>query len=844
VDQTREDRRALRVLTFAGVLTTAGMGMWLTTRGVAAPPSGPEIPWLALVVGFLVAECCVVHLELRGDAQSFCLSELPLVIGLLCVPADELVTARLVGGFIVIALVQRQMLLKIAFNLALMLFWASLALFVFHHTSRIQGLPVPAEYVGTFAAVVAVAVADGLAIALVVRLSGGTSKLGAIRRMLLVCTLGALATASLALLAVTATATEPAAALLVPFVSVLLYLAYRSYAGIQQRYDKLQQLYEFTQILSRAPEFSTAAHAILVEARELMHSERAELYLPTGDTGSVVRVSLLPSGAVESDCIAVAQAGPWRHLLGTGQTVLVGRAARDDERQEWLRHHGAKDLILAPLVQGGTIVGGVAVLDRLGSVSTFDAEDVKVFGTFANHASMSLQNTRLIHELRREAADKERQALHDALTGLGNRTMLYRRGEEAIARATETSGRVGLLLMDLDRFKEINDTLGHHHGDLLLRQLAERLLQAVPDGATVARLGGDEFAILIPCLAAPAVAWRTGERISARVFKEPFRLGDLELTVSGSVGVAVSPDHGTATDVLLQRADVAMYAAKNSDRGSVELYQAEQDEHSAHRLALAGALRHAIDHRELTVAYQPKAELATGRVVGVEALARWHHPEFGHVPPDQFVPLAEHLGLIRPLTTLMLESALLQLGVWRRQGIDISVAVNLSVRNLVDGGLPRDLLTLLGRHGIEPSLLTLEITESEIMRDTERTMAILNRLRAIGVHLAIDDFGTGHSSLAYLRELPVDEIKIDKSFIFELATSTMDASIVRSIVDLARTRDLRVVAEGVEDRLTWELLDEIGCHVAQGYYLARPLPADDLTPWLLEQTGEHLSPQA
>jgi EAL domain-containing protein (putative c-di-GMP-specific phosphodiesterase class I) len=311
------------------------------------------------------------------------------------------------------------------------------------------------------------------------------------------------------------------------------------------------------------------------------------------------------------------------------------------------------------------------------------------------------------------------------------------------------------------------------------------------------------------------------------VLQRPLNLEGLDLEVAGSIGIALSPEHGVEPGVLLQRADVAMYAAKAAHTG-VELYAPERDHYSPRQLALVGALRSALERRELTLYYQPKAELPSGRIVGVEALLRWKHPTYGFVPPDEFIPIAESTGLIRPLGLFVLETALRQARAWRDEGLRLGIAVNLSVRNLVDPELVGAVARLLAEHEIPPGSLTLEITEGQVMDDPNRTVAVLGRLSATGVQLSIDDFGTGYSSLGYLKRLPVDEMKIDKSFVTHLATDPADAAIVRSTVELARHLGLRLVAEGVEDRQTWDRLAAIGCDIAQGYFLGRPMPAADL----------------
>ncbi|MGH2735950.1 MAG: putative bifunctional diguanylate cyclase/phosphodiesterase, partial [Actinomycetota bacterium] len=427
------------------------------------------------------------------------------------------------------------------------------------------------------------------------------------------------------------------------------------------------------------------------------------------------------------------------------------------------------------------------------------------------------------------------QARHDSLTGLMNRTHFTSLLEGAL---TEEAGSCGVFLMDLDYFKEINDTLGHHTGDVDLVEVAARQRSGLREDTAVARLGGDEFGILVPGLDAGA-AEVVAERINSAL-TEQLNVAGMSLELGCSVGIALYPSHGTDATTLLQRADVAMYLAKE-ERGGYALYSEERDRYTSDRLALIGELRTAIAERQLTVWYQPKVDLVDDRAVGAEALVRWEHPRLGMVQPDEFVGLAEHTGLIGPLTDLVLDIALQDCRRWRASGRpDFTVSVNLSARSLLDAQIPETVRQLLARHGLPPDCLLLEITESSIMSDPQRASAILSRLDAMGVQLSIDDFGTGYSSFAYLRDLPISEIKIDRSFVFSMTNEESDALIVRSIIDLGRNLQLRVVAEGVEDERTRRSLAGLGCRLGQGYLMSRPKPALQLTQWL-ESRGESLS---
>ena len=433
-----------------------------------------------------------------------------------------------------------------------------------------------------------------------------------------------------------------------------------------------------------------------------------------------------------------------------------------------------------------------------------------------------------LHRAGRRAAHSEHQALHDVLTGLPNRALFRDRVDRALSAARREGGRPVVMLLDLDRFKEINDSLGHHHGDELLRLIGPRIAGVLRSSDTVARLGGDEFGVLLPTAPDAEAGAEVGEKI-LRALSEPFHVEGVELEVEASLGIAAYPEHGECVDALIQRADVAMYVAKGTRSGH-ELYVRERDDRPD-PLALVGDLRRAMDDGELAVVYQPKVHLATGAVHGVEALVRWEHPSRGLVLPASFVGHAEHTGLIRPLTIHVLEAALAQVGDWRRAGLDLTVAVNLSVRNLLDRGLPGDVAGLLRKWDVPATALELELTESTIMADPQRARTILEALHDLGVGLSIDDFGTGWSSLGNLRSLPVDEIKIDRSFVTGMTQEGNDATIVQSTIDLGRNLGLRVVAEGVEDDDVRRELAALGCDLGQGYLFGRPMSGDELVAW-------------
>ncbi|MEU4623175.1 EAL domain-containing protein [Actinoplanes sp. NPDC023801] len=438
----------------------------------------------------------------------------------------------------------------------------------------------------------------------------------------------------------------------------------------------------------------------------------------------------------------------------------------------------------------------------------------------------------LTHQRRIEgqAVESRYRALHDDLTGLANRALLADEIEKALRVAEQERESVGLLLLDLNKFKEVNDTLGHHAGDLLLKEVADRLTAAVRSTDTVARLGGDEFAVLMPEIHSPD----HGAEIARRLLDSlegPAELDGVTVDISGSIGAAVFPLHSSSGPELLQHADIAMYTAKRNRLG-IAVYDPSADRHSSQELGMIGELRRAIDEEELVLHYQPKVSTSSGRVVGVEALIRWQHPLRGLLFPGDFIPQAEESEIIVPLTDHVLGMALDQHRIWRAQDTLLPVAVNVPTVCLLDDTFPDRVAQALATRGVPAGVLTLEITETSIISDPVRASTILTRLRGLGVRLSVDDFGTGYSSMSYLQSMPLHELKIDRSFVRTVAESHGGAAIVRAVLELARALDLEVVAEGVEDEAALVMLGQLGCANAQGYHISRPVRATDLMAWL------------
>jgi diguanylate cyclase (GGDEF)-like protein len=571
-------------------------------------------------------------------------------------------------------------------------------------------------------------------------------------------------------------------------------------------------------------------------AREIMLdlSEVALYQHPSGIT-SEVRVGTDELGQSMRVAAALVPLGGLNWTIVVGRTQAVLDAAVTRARNETLLIAGMS--LIAGLALAGALASLLArPIAKLSAVAAAVGRGDLTVATPAPRAGLPHQVNVLLEavgdmvaQLRVRTRELEHLATHDPLTSLPNRALLRDRLEQALLAASRDGRPLALLLIDLDRFKEVNDTFGHPAGDRLLQDVAQRLREVVRESDSIARLGGDEFAIVLPGMASQGAERLAGLLIQA--VTRPFLVEGQTVEIGLSIGAALYPDHGTDAAALQRQADVAMYTAKRDHLGFA-LYAPELDVHCPDRLGLVADLRRAIDGHELVLHYQPLVDVDSGRSTCVEALVRWQHPQRGLVPPDEFISLAEDTGLIRPLSTWVLDHALRQCHKWRTMGLEVAVAVNLSMRNLQDEDLPATLESLLTKWQVPPALLRIEVTESSLMANPARVMGVLTQIHDMGVPIAIDDFGTGYSSLAYLKRLPVDELKIDKSFVQDMVLDAEDAAIVRSTIGLAHELGLKVVAEGVEDQATWDLLAGLKCDVIQGYYVSRPLAPKRATAWL------------
>jgi diguanylate cyclase (GGDEF)-like protein len=784
----------------------------LQLPSVAAPAG--VLPVIALVLGFATTEACVTHLNVGRQAHSFAFSEIPFIVGLFYFSPAQLIAARLIGTALALVVVRRQAPVKLGFNLAQYALGSLVAIAVW---AGIAGTsPDPARSAAAaLVATLAMSVMSGVALHLVLLVIGAPSRPGAALRAIVTGQLTAAANASLALVAINVARVDWSLLWSVGVVAAFLALAQRSHVQLQKRHDSLQRLNAMSRDLGSDLHAESIAEQMLSGAVSVLDGVAAELELSGDDSN--------PTTVLRFD--------------GTDTRAVDGAGQRSTDRRRRLRDRREHTRLSVPLTAHGRELGRLTV-DSNPALRGFGADEAHLLDALARQASVTLANGQLADELRDQLAENLHLATHDSLTGLANR-FKFERETTALIRAGHP---VAVLLLDLDRFKEVNDTLGHAAGDALLQDAGERLRTAIPDAVCIARLGGDEFTVLLATDDANvAMAAAQSARLA---LLQPLDVQSVAVSVDASVGVALSPDHALACDDLLRHADVAMYVAKQG-RGAVEIYHPDIDHHDAVRLSLVSDLRDAIKLGQLSLVYQPKVRLTgDGTGCSVEALIRWHHPVRGAVSPDQFIPVAEQTSVILDLTDYVLDAALKQCRVWLDDGLDMSVAVNVSPRVLRDPTFTHRLIALLAAHRIPAQRLILEITEGAVMADVSHSIEVLWNLRRAGIRLAVDDLGVGHSSLAYLKQLPVHEVKIDKSFVMTMSDDPADDAIVCAVTGLARRLGLLVVAEGVETRRARDRLAEIGCDLAQGYWYSRPVPAAEIRPFFEAERAERASRQA
>jgi diguanylate cyclase (GGDEF)-like protein len=827
-----------RIWALTSLMALFSVGLYVLVVRQLQPVHVLPLPWWALGAMFALAEVFVVQFEVRRGTVSFSLNEIPLVLGLFFAAPADLMLGQIAGAATALVLHRQQKPIKLAFNLSLLALQVCLALLLFHPILSLGDPLGPAGWAATLAVTHTLDVFSSLMVALAISLT--EAKPIVLRGLLGAGTAVTFANTGLALLAVIIVWAYPASSWLLLVAAAVVFLGLHAHGSLRRTHNQLRLLYESHRAAEAATDAESLLHSTLSGATDMLRAEVAELTLfgPSADSPAS-RTTLGPQDRwhVQREVHLDPREGVWARVVAEEQGVVLARPIKSQRLRANLAATEIRDAIVVPMRAEEGVIGTMLVGNRLEDQTTFDEEDLNLLETLARQTSVSLEKGRLLDRLREEAATNEHLATHDTLTGLPNRVWFLQRLTQAIDEARRSGSCVGVILMDLDRFKEVNDTLGHHNGDELLKEIGRRLRGLLEDDL-VARLGGDEFAVLLSSTPDRATALRDAKEI-VRSLRTPFEVQDLEIDVSPSAGVAVFPADGEDANTLVQRADVAMYAAKEA-HSECEPYAADRDPYSPTRLTLVTDLRAAVEARDVFLVYQPQVDLRTGELAGVEALARWEHPRRGPVPPNEFIPIAEHSGIIRHLTLLALERA-----VSERQSLlsdelgAAPLSVNLSARMLQDEQLPREVIRLLDLYDVPLGGLCLELTESSIMDDPDRSRAMLQRLSEAGVRLSIDDFGTGYSSLSYLSRLALDELKIDKSFVMRMVQDSRDASIVQSTIGLGHALGLSVVAEGIEDEETMGILAKLGCDVAQGYHISLPLRPEKLRGWLREHTSRH-----
>jgi diguanylate cyclase (GGDEF)-like protein len=826
----QDDRAPDRPLAFRSQWTAAWIGL-----AVAVPvalwvlrPEATEaadVPLLiAVFLGLLAAESFSLHFEFRKQGFTWTPSELAFVMAMVAVGGAWTAAARAVAvGLVVLS--QGYPRPKVAFNISLAVIEVCAAV------ALLKVLPVgeisePATWLSYMVAVVGASVLGSLLVAATITLTQGYPGRALWSTLfvpvLMVGPVSVLVGVAVLLLV----GVTPWAWLLIAPLLGSLVLLYRRFGAVTREGHSVERVYEFARRVEQVSPDESGTRQIVEAVRELLNAERVALWLPP-------YLDEEPRLVVSTENGAVWYEGPGdpddifrrRAVASTDGPLLVSLSRAEPEEIAALSRRGVSDLLAAPVSTAAGEPGYLEVCDRRTAVVSFADSDRAALDSMLTHVNAAIRHQQLLTQIRYDAD-------HDRLTGLPNRQRLAAEIDQLLA-ADPVAARAGLILAALGNYTEVTDTLGHSASDELLLVTAGLLREHAPPQALVARMEGEQFAVLLPGLSLAATeraARRLREAAATRA-----RVAGLDLEVTLTIGVAAAPVHGSDSGTLMQRADVALLAA--ADSGGVASYHPVLDQQSLRRLQLGTELEQAMADGQISVVFQPIIDAQTSDIVSVETLVRWAHPRYGSIPPDDFIHLAEQIGRIGAVTDHVLELALVRCRRWLDQDIALSVAVNLSAHCLTEPDLVGRVRRALQRNGVPGELLTLELTEGSVVDDSVRNSTVLADLHALGARLSMDDFGTGYSSLSQLRQLPIDEVKIDKSFVLGMSTSQGESFIARSIIELAHNLGLRVVAEGVEDELTRNLLAEMGCDKLQGFLVSRPLPDDRLESWLLARTG-------
>ena len=817
--------RVAVVYLYGAALTGLAAALFASSVGSERPLAEPHLPWWAIAAGFALAEACVVHLEFSRNAHSFSLADIPFVFGLLFAGGGDFLAGALLGTALVYAW-RRLALVKLTFNLAQLALVCCVAVIVVRAVAVPGDALEPRTWFGLYAASLAAGVLTIACIGGAMAIAESGMKLKTLRQMFAMDFLVTLTNSSIAIAGALVISVDSRAVpiLLVPALAV--FLVYRAYISERQRHEKLEFLYEANRALSNSPEVAEAIEGVLGRSREAFRSEIAEVVLFSGD-GTPLRSTYGPGdqreAMVEADpelveqITAILHGGPPVRALAPPFETPELRALFEQRR---IRH-----AMVGRLPGESRMIGTIMLANRFGIERGYSGDDLRLLEVLANNASVALQYDRLEHavaELRSLQDQLHHQAYHDPLTDLPNRALFMERLREELGR---DAGAVAVVFVDIDDFKIVNDSLGHAIGDALLVSVAGRLRHSVRPQDVVARLGGDEFAVMLPGADDSQMQAQTVATRILSALERPVHAGSEIVSTHLSMGIAAGHGHGDA-DRLVREADLAMYQAKTQGKSRFEVFRPSMADAMLRLHDVKEDLAKAIERDEIVVEYQPIVSLASGRIMAAEALVRWDHPVRGRVPPSEFIPLCEQSGLIRQLDRHVMRAACRQARHWQDlAGGDqpLAVHVNLSVAELRDQDVVPAVRAILDEVGLGPAQLVLEITETQLLG--VESADLFRELRDLGVRIALDDFGTGYSSLSYLQSLEFDSLKIAKPFVDGLVAGGREASFVRTIIDLAKTLELEVIAEGIETQVQLDALRALGAELGQGYLLGRPSPA-------------------
>jgi diguanylate cyclase (GGDEF)-like protein len=806
------------------VMTAGAVALASVVASYAVPPgTGLDVPWWLLALGFGAAEARALHLRFRGETHTCSVSEVVLVVGLFATAPIGLVAAQLIGTFPILLLVRRQTPMKLLFNVSQFVLSVEVAILIFHELAS-SGDPLDVRnWLAVLVAACIASIVQFVVVSSAITIAEGRLAIPELTQSFVWGLLCAVVNTMLGLVVVIVLSDSLVAGILLIGPLAVVFVAYRAYLSEQSKREGLQFLYRASELLSGERDLETGLVALLDFARESFHVEIAEIaLLGDPDESNGYRTCCGPGDrSVQLEACELDAVTELVDFVAGAPGVIADRpqpGARLSHR------HGIEisSLMLATIADESGVRGIALVARERGTgFDKFTKDETSLFETFVNHLGTTLEKTRLstsLAQLRALKQELAHQAYHDSLTGLANRLMFRELVDAALEESARNANRVAVLFIDLDDFKTVNDTMGHAAGDTLLEEVASRIAASVGKLGTAARLGGDEFAVLLPDVHNDSEVRDVADRILVAL-GHPVTVKGQPVVAQASIGIASHVDAADAAE-LMQQADVAMYTAKRNGKGRFDEFEPNMSVNVARRHQLKLGLERAIADEEFTLQYQPVIDANAGTISGVEALLRWKDPTKGMMQPSEFVGVAEETGMIVPIGRIVLREAFRQAAAWTPYAPELRMFVNLSTRQLADPDIVEDVCSALEEAGLYPPQVVLEVTETAMMRDIDEAKATLRALKRLGVSIAADDFGTGFSSLSYLRELPIDVLKIAKPITDTMCESPQDAAFVKGIIELGHVVGMKVVAEGVETVQQYAHLVDMGCDFVQGYYYA------------------------